>query len=97
MTQKTSDEAAGVRERPWPKLLTRPTVPMPGRQRASCDRKFTAMPSSRATSRVKGRMCWLHKDRGEMIIYASSVTLVLGVQTHSRQVPGSGSKSGAWR
>ncbi len=35
MTQKTSDEAAGVRERPWPKLLTRPTVPMPGRQRVA--------------------------------------------------------------
>jgi stage V sporulation protein R len=35
MTQKTSDEAASVRERPWPKLLTRPTVPMPGRQRVA--------------------------------------------------------------
>ena len=35
MTQKETPGAGGARERPWPKLLTRPTVPMPERQRVA--------------------------------------------------------------
>jgi stage V sporulation protein R len=35
MTQSSTPDPAGGRERPWPKLLTRPTVPMPERQRVA--------------------------------------------------------------
>ena len=35
MSDKTNPPASEARERPWPKLLTRPTVPMPERQRVA--------------------------------------------------------------
>jgi hypothetical protein len=47
---------------------------------------------SRVTSSVKGRMCLRQSEAVPgVVIQASSIRGVLGVQTHIRQVPGSGS------